>query len=1155
MNRLAKTILFALLLSIIPARVWAQDYRNHENGFLFNVFEIENVEERVQLASALATSDIWLCNPTENPGELFIRPNGYHQDIPIYAEFDYLRMTLREEYEEASSLPKEEFSEIFNSWAHNISNDYYNFLISDHLDRANHCMDAEPFCTSDVYNFPALNSGYSWSGPNYGCLNTSPTSHHSFWYYMRIGVAGNITILIEADFDVDFALWGPFTNQTDPCPTAAGQTGMLTATCSSCPNNTSSSANYPYGNLHDCSFDARHYEYAHVVNGQVGQYFILLITNWSGSAGNITFQKYAGDGETDCGILPPLVNNEGPYCVGETINLNANGQAGASYSWTGPGGFTSSQQNPTRPNCTMNMAGTYTCTITVGGATNSAQTEVVVYPQPTANFNYTSVCRGTPTQFTSTSTTNPSGQQIQSYRWTFGDGQSGSGQSVTHTYAQAGNYQVILDVSCGNGVCTSQKTQTVPVYAAPVASATATPNTVIYGGVSTLTASAGAQGSFNFHWEPANMVTNPNAQTTSTVPLQASQTYTVTVTNPQGGCSSTAQVTVSMEGSNMTAHASAEQNELCEGESTTLHAYPSGGTGNYTYSWTPANTLSNANVQDPVATPPVGTTTYTCHVSDGITGQDVSVNVTVHPNEETDIYQTICENDTYLFFDQPLQAPGVYDHTIETHYGCDSTIHLHLENWDIYETPITRHFCQGDTYDFYGQQLGASGIYFHTLESVHGCDSTIKLNLVQDPMYEVPLTESTCEGGEGYYYHGDYLQPSAFPYVYVFETVMGCDSVVSLHIEESEYNSKTYNVSLCATEFTWGSNGITYYETGTYYDTLSFSNSCDSTIVLNLELRPSYDIEVRETSCDDFHWQNSTYQVDMNFDESTIYTHHYTNELGCPSEVTLYLEINDHDEFEFDAPEDETCDQYFWNPMGHPYEESGHNGDYYDVSGTYVRTYKNIADCDSIVTVHIDLEYEPSPTPIYPMDANNNAPHWVITATEFQINSYEFNFWDSIPICNWDSVTWSCDEAPQWVLEPFGEKHKSCRLYVLNYIEDTIWLKARAYNRCQREGIERKYWLVCSFYGIEEQAESLADFTVVPNPNNGQMTINFEYLTGKVDIKVYDMTGNLIDNFQTFNDNGPNSLQYDMKRCAEGIYFFVATSKEGTVAKKVVIRR
>ena len=511
MKRFAKTIILALLLAVIPSRIWAQ-IRDYENGFLFNVFEIENVEERVQLASALATSDIWICNPTENPGELYIRPNNQHLDIPIYAEFDYLRTTLREEYEQVSSLPKEEFAEIFNSWAHNISNVYYNFLISDHLDRANHCMDAEPFCTSDIYDFPALNSGYSWSGPDYGCLGTSPTNKHSFWYYMRIGVAGNITILIEADFDVDFALWGPFDNQNDPCPVEAGQTGMLTADCDDCPNNTSSNSNYPYGNLHDCSFDARHFEYAHVVNGQVGQYYILLITNYSGSSGNITFQKHDGDGETDCGIMPGSASNDGPYCEGETIQLHINEQPNATYLWTGPDGWTSTEPNPTRENCTLAMAGTYSIVTTVGAQTTPATTVVNVYQQPTPSFTATTVCEGETTQFEGLA----SGANVANYDWDFGDDETGSGQIVSHTYSEAGTYQVTLVVTAEDGTCPGEITQTVVVNAMPVPTATADPNLVIYDGTATLSGDSGLQGNTcTYHWEPANMVTDPNSPTCS----------------------------------------------------------------------------------------------------------------------------------------------------------------------------------------------------------------------------------------------------------------------------------------------------------------------------------------------------------------------------------------------------------------------------------------------------------------------------------------------------------------------------------------------------------------------------------------------------------------------------------------------------------------
>ena len=1039
MNKLTKITLLAMLISLaVPTRQFAQSpdrqnanegvanttqtvqIRDYENGFLFNVFEIENVEERVQLASALATSDVWICNPTHNPGELFIRPNSYNADMPIYAEFDYLIMTLREEYQEVSSLSKDEFAEIYKSWARNISPEYYNFLISDHLDRANHCMDAEPFCTTNVYNFPALNSGYSWSGPNYGCLGSSPTNKHSFWYYMRIGVAGNITIKIEASFDVDFALWGPFSDQTTPCPTEAGQAGMLTADCSSCPNNTTNANFYPSGNLHDCSFDARHYEYAHVVNGQVGQYYILLITNFSGTDGEITFQKYDGDGETDCSILPPMVDNDGPYCLGETINLTAVGQTGATYSWTGPNGFTSTEQNPTLPNCTAAMAGTYTCTITVGSQSNSATTSIIVLSLPTASFEATTVCAGNPTEFHSTasvtgqhfasyqwnfgdgqtgtgedvshtyaepgtyrvlhtvSTSNGCqgsisqnitvvsapvadftstnvcqgetthftsasvGDDISGYQWDFGDGQTGTGETANHTYAEAGTYQVTLTTEGSGGTCSDEATHNVTVYAVPAPVATANPASVQYAESSTITVDPGVEGTFTYHWEPADMVTNPDSQTTQTVALTETQIYTVTVTNEQGSCTNTAIVAVVMDGSNMTATATADQYELCEGSTTILHAIPLAGTGNYSYTWSPAGSLSSATAQNPVASPGVGTTTYSCHVTDGIVDTDVSVSITVHPNKASEMQQTICE---------------------------------------------------GTSYDFFGQQLSTEGVYRHTLETQYGCDSI----------------------------------------------------------------------------------------------------------------------------------------------------------------VTLYLGINDHDESEFTVGDDENCDEYYWDPRGHEIIQTDHPDLTYTQSGTYHRTYKNIADCDSIVTMNVRFEYTPHPTPIYPMDDTNPAPHWVITATEYQINTYDFHLWDTNPLCRWDTTIWACEGAPDWIIEPFGDRSQNCKVYVLSNAVDTVWLKAYAYNRCSPDsGVMQKYWLVCSFYDVNEQGT--ADFSVVPNPNNGQMTINFEQLTGKVNVKVYDMLGNLIDGFDTYSGNGTGSLTYDMSRCASGIYHFVVTGKEGTVAKKVVIQ-
>lgn len=89
-------------------------------------------------------------------------------------------------------------------------------------------------------------------------------------------------------------------------------------------------------------------------------------------------------------------SNTGPYCEGATIQLNGS-SGGTSYSWTGPNGFTSNLQNPTIPNSTLAMAGTYSLTVTGTGCTDAATTDVVILPPiaPNAGVDDT-VCFGSP---------------------------------------------------------------------------------------------------------------------------------------------------------------------------------------------------------------------------------------------------------------------------------------------------------------------------------------------------------------------------------------------------------------------------------------------------------------------------------------------------------------------------------------------------------------------------------------------------------------------------------------------------------------------------------------------------------------------------------------------------------------------------------------
>src|SRR6185295_18932501 len=114
--------------------------------------------------------------------------------------------------------------------------------------------------------------------------------------------------------------------------------------------------------------------------------------------------------------------------------------AGASYSWSGPGGFNSTSRQPTLNNVNAGDAGNYTGAVTVSGCSAQSTTTVVVNNPPTANAsNDGPACTGGNVQL---STPSVSGA---SYSWTGPNGfNSNSRQPVINGVngGDAGNYTV-----------------------------------------------------------------------------------------------------------------------------------------------------------------------------------------------------------------------------------------------------------------------------------------------------------------------------------------------------------------------------------------------------------------------------------------------------------------------------------------------------------------------------------------------------------------------------------------------------------------------------------------------------------------------------------------------------------------------------------------
>ena len=210
--------------------------------------------------------------------------------------------------------------------------------------------------------------------------------------------------------------------------------------------------------------------------------------------------------------------------------------------------------------------------------------------------------------------------------------------------------------------------------------------------------------------------------------------------------------------------------------------------------------------------------------------------------------------------------------------------------------------------------------------------------------------------------------------------------------------------------------------------------------------------------------------------------------------------------------------------------------------------------CDSVVTMTIqNMKYTPRPT-ITCSDWQIEFPHHPITATEFNVNRYTYYASDPKSDATWinSQCEWSISKD-SWRIIPSND-NRSCTVYAMDWAEDTIWLTFKAVNQCSgANGVMERYWLKPSFYGIEETDAYPAAVSVIPNPNNGQMELRFENMEGRINVKVCNVSGALVDSFEVQATQAPYSHSYAMKRLSNGVYFFTFSDGKRTVTKKVVI--
>jgi len=220
----------------------------------------------------------------------------------------------------------------------------------------------------------------------------------------------------------------------------------------------------------------------------------------------------------------------------------------------------------------------------------------------------------------------------------------------------------------------------------------------------------------NYSWTPNDPIIE--GQNTSAIVAEiATPTLFVVTSTSDNGCAASDSVVVSLSSlipQNVVATANPYM--IVPGENSLLNAQPSG----FSYSWTPTESLNNAVIYNPLASPEQ-TTTYTVTVSDSqCSGTDTV---------EVRVLSLVCG------------PPSIFIPNTFTPNADGKNEKLYVRGLNLTKVHLA-------IYNRWGQRV------FETFNQNEGWDGTFK-EMKVDPDVFVYYLEATCEGGEEYFEKGN----------------------------------------------------------------------------------------------------------------------------------------------------------------------------------------------------------------------------------------------------------------------------------------------------------------------------------------------------------------------------------------------------------------
>jgi len=813
---------------------------------------------------------------------------------------------------------------------------YFLFCVSVIAAQNTTCNTADPFCTGTNYSFPASTNAPPPTGAYFDCLGTQP---NPAFYFLEIDNPGNITINIQGlstnggTNDIDFICWGPFTNPNTMC-------NQLTAV-----------------NVEDCSYSSTWNEFCNITGASSGDYYVLLITNYSNQACNINFQQTSGNATTNCCILGGNAGGDNNITKCEDAlqfdmfnQLTGNPDPGGT--WYSPTNLAVSNIfNPS-----VSQSGVYS--YIVPGSSSSCPDDTAFL---TININslpnvsllpFADLCDNEQTINLNSGTPNGGTYSVN----------GNISNTFTPSPLNIGTNNITYSFTDVNG-CSSSISQSITVNETPSVVATTT-NASCNGysdGSAVINISGGAP-SYSINWFGFN----------STQLSSGTYSYTVTDLN---NCTYIDSVTIN-EPSEINSTIT-HTDVLCFGDNngTALLSLqgsaPPGTTSVLTYCNSQPGSNITTNIENveligdmfSISNNTSGICDsyedYTNLFADITQGQNYTLNVTLgdcSPNnypsgakifidwnidgDFNDIGEHVgtIPNTPASFFSVPITVPfsgfgatrmrivsqflnnlsvdsigpcdvGLFSNPNyqQPWFGATEDYSIVINSSTINSTYLWSNGLTSDS--IYGL---SAGNYTVTITDNFGCITTDSVNIIQPTALNVNYTTSnpTCHNGN----NGDI-------------TIN-----ISGGISNYTVNFMAFNQIL--------TNGNSIYNSpqtlssGNYIFSVVDSNNCvlvDSFTIINPQQIIS---NITATNCDSYSWNGVTYY------SSALISNTFTSSNGCDSIVELNLSINNSSS---GTTTISTCDNYLWDNL------------VYNLTGIYTNTYTNVAGCDSIHTLDLTI--------------------------------------------------------------------------------------------------------------------------------------------------------------------------------------------------------